>query len=77
VTRRLRAARPRPRAFPDVFRTAARDERIRGHGMSDLQLAAHLNALADGPAPLVTITPDDAVTAHGIRRRHIALTTAA
>jgi hypothetical protein len=23
---------------------------MRGHGMSDLQLAAHLNALADGPA---------------------------
>jgi hypothetical protein len=57
--------------------TAARDERMRGHGMSDLQLAAHLNALADGPAPLGTITPNDAVTAGGIRRWPIALTTAA
>jgi hypothetical protein len=42
--------------------------------MSDLQPAAHL---ADGPAPLVTITPNDAVTADGIRRWHIALAAAA
>jgi hypothetical protein len=43
------------RAFADVFRAASADGRIRGHGMSDLQLAASLHALADGPSPLVRI----------------------
>ena len=43
------------RAFSDVFRAASADARIRGHGMADLQLAALLHALADGPSPLVQI----------------------
>jgi hypothetical protein len=60
-----------PRALADVFRSAARDERMRGHGMTDLQLAGHLRALADGPVPLVTVAGEDlhaatvAVTAEG------------
>jgi hypothetical protein len=44
-----------PRPFSDVFRAASRDERMRGHGMGDVQLAGYLHALADGPTPLVTI----------------------
>jgi hypothetical protein len=44
-----------PRTVAEVFRAAAQDERMRGHGMGDLQFAGHLHALADGPVPLVTI----------------------
>jgi hypothetical protein len=46
------------RGFADVFREASADARIRGHGMSDLQLAASLHALAEGPSPLVRIRAD-------------------
>ncbi len=51
-----------PRTVADVFRAASRDERMRGHGMGDVQFAGHLHALADGPVPLVTIegAPGDA-----------------
>ena len=44
-----------PRACADVFREATRDERMRGHGIGDLQVAAYLRALAEGGAPLVTM----------------------
>jgi hypothetical protein len=54
-TAALAALEDTPRAFAEVFRAATQDERMRGHGMSDLQLAAYLRALADGPTPLVTI----------------------
>jgi hypothetical protein len=55
-----------PRPFADVFRAATRDERMRGHGMADLQFFAYLHALADGPAPLVTIEARTAaITAAG------------
>ena len=57
-----------PRRFADVFRDTMADERMRGHGMGDVQLAAYLDALSTGPAPLVTITGDErrfALTATG------------
>jgi len=55
-----------PRAVSEVFHAATHDDRMRGHGMSDLQFAAHLHALADGPSPLVTITErDGAITPEG------------
>jgi hypothetical protein len=44
-----------PRPFAEVFRDASRDERMRGHGIGDVQLAGYLHALADGPTPLVAI----------------------
>lgn len=56
-----------PRPFGDVFRAATRDERMRGHGMSDLQLAAYVEALADGPAPLVTIEAAPDADVHASR----------
>jgi hypothetical protein len=58
----LDALEAAPRTVAEVFRAAARDERMRGHGMGDVQFAGHLHALADGPAPLVTIdgAPGDA-----------------
>lgn len=55
-----------PRRFADVFRAVARDERMRGHAMTDVQLAAHLRALADGPTPLVRLDGDEvAITRTG------------
>jgi hypothetical protein len=47
---------------------------MRGHGMGDVQFAGHLHALADGPAPLVTIdgAPGDA----GVHAQRVASTAA-
>jgi hypothetical protein len=62
----LHALDDSPRALADVFLASTRDARIRAHGMTDLQLAAHLHALADGPTPLVHVAGDAvAITADG------------
>ena len=61
VNRDATAARP----FSDVFRDASGDERMRGHGMSDSQLAAYLRALTE-PTPLATIADTSIlITAEG------------
>jgi hypothetical protein len=43
------------RAVADVFREAAGDERMRRHGLGDVQFAAYVRALADGGTPLVRL----------------------
>lgn len=54
-TAALAAAGDGVRTFGDVFRATSADPRMRAHGLSDVQLAAVLLALADGLAPLVRI----------------------
>jgi hypothetical protein len=43
------------RTVADVFREAARDERMRRHGLGDVQFAAYVRALAEGGTPLVRL----------------------
>lgn len=50
-----------PRAVADAFRDATQDERMRGHGMGDVQFTAYLRALADGDTPLVRMTEEGTV----------------
>ena len=64
------------RPIAEVYREAVLDARMRRHGMSDLQFAAHLRALGDGPTPLVTlddstvaITPEGRAVRDGTRDR--------
>jgi hypothetical protein len=61
------------RSFTDVFRAVAADERIRHLGMSDLQLAAYAQALADGPVPLVRIDGDHGLTTGALRSLAITM----
>ena len=63
-----------PRPFASLFHAATVDERIRHLGMSDLQLAAYVHALADGPVPLVRIDGDGRLTTAGVRTWAIAIT---
>ena len=64
-----------PRRFTDVFRTISTDERMRPLGMSDLQLAAYVRALAvDGPTPLVRIDGADTVTSAAVQAWEISVT---
>lgn len=46
------------RTVADVFHETSRDERMRRHGLGDVQLAAYLRALADGGTPLVRLTDE-------------------
>jgi hypothetical protein len=61
-----------PRPLRDLFRAAQEDARMRAHGMTDLQFASYVDTLADGPAPLVTITGTRG--ADELRGRDVAIT---
>ena len=61
-----------PRTIAETFRDATRDERMRGHGMGDVQFAGHLHALADGPMPLVAI--DGAPRASDLQTQRVTRT---
>ena len=60
--------------FVTLFRGASQDARMRGLGMGDVQLAAHIAALATGPAPLVTIDGDPGLTEVAFRTWRVGMT---
>lgn len=65
-----------PATFTDLFRLATGDARMRDLGMGDVQVAAHLAALAAGPTPLVTIEGDTRLTAPAFGTWRVAITDA-
>ena len=48
-----------PFDFSRLFATVGASERVRPHGMGDLQFAARLRELSRGPHPLVTLDADE------------------
>jgi hypothetical protein len=72
----LDALDPTPEAFAALFRAAAQDARMRGLGMGDVQLAAHIAALAAGPMPLVTIDGEPGLTEASVRTWRVGITDA-
>jgi hypothetical protein len=65
-----------PQSFASLFRGMTNDARMRGLGMGDVQLAAHIAALDAGPTPLVTIEGEPGLTEATFRTWRVGITEA-